>query len=215
MGFTIYELKPRFQALLRPTARSLQRAGVTANMVTIVAALGSVALGGALLWTFATDEGAASRRLLLAILPAFLFVRMALNAIDGMLAREFNQKSALGAFLNELGDVVSDVALYLPIALAGAFAPLAIVAIVAFGALAEFAGVISQTLGASRRYDGPFGKSDRAFVFGLWGLLAATGVYEGRVPLLVSWAFAVLAAYTLVKRVRNSLLEIRMKGRRP
>ena len=42
---------------------------------------------------------------------------MALNALDGMLAREFNQKSRLGAVLNELGDVVSDTALYLPIAL--------------------------------------------------------------------------------------------------
>ena len=52
----------------------------------------------------------------LLLLPPVLFVRMALNAIDGMLAREFAQKSALGAVLNELGDVVSDTALYLPFA---------------------------------------------------------------------------------------------------
>ena len=38
---------------------------------------------------------------------------MALNAIDGMLAREFNQKSRLGGYLNEITDVVSDGALYL------------------------------------------------------------------------------------------------------
>ena len=36
-----------------------------------------------------------------------LFLRMALNAIDGMLAREFNQKTNLGAYLNELTDVIS------------------------------------------------------------------------------------------------------------
>ena len=48
-----------------------------------------------------------SMRVLL-LLPAVLFLRMALNAIDGMLAREHNQKSALGAILNELGDVFSD-----------------------------------------------------------------------------------------------------------
>ena len=41
---------------------------------------------------------------------------MAFNAIDGMLAREFGQKSRLGAYLNELTDVVSDAALYLPFA---------------------------------------------------------------------------------------------------
>ena len=31
---------------------------------------------------------------------------MALNAIDGMLAREHGQKSTLGAYLNELTDVI-------------------------------------------------------------------------------------------------------------
>ena len=50
------------------------------------------------------------------LLPLWLFLRMALNAIDGMLAREFGQQSALGAYLNELSDVVSDAALYLPFA---------------------------------------------------------------------------------------------------
>ena len=48
-----------------------------------------------------------------------MFLRMAFNAIDGMLAREFGQQSALGAFLNELTDVVSDAALYLPFAFVG------------------------------------------------------------------------------------------------
>ncbi len=48
---------------------------------------------------------------------------MAFNAIDGMLAREHNQQSKLGAFLNELTDVVSDAALYLPFALVRAVQP--------------------------------------------------------------------------------------------
>ena len=46
---------------------------------------------------------------------------MALNAIDGMLAREFNQKSRLGGYLNEITDVVSDAALYLPFAFVAPF----------------------------------------------------------------------------------------------
>ena len=51
------------------------------------------------------------------LLPVILLVRMGLNAVDGMLAREFGQKSRLGAVLNEVGDVLSDAALYLPLAL--------------------------------------------------------------------------------------------------
>ena len=42
---------------------------------------------------------------------------MALNALDGMLAREFGQQSRLGAYLNELTDVVADAALIAPFAL--------------------------------------------------------------------------------------------------
>jgi CDP-diacylglycerol--glycerol-3-phosphate 3-phosphatidyltransferase len=53
---------------------------------------------------------------------------MALNAIDGMLAREHGQASRLGAVLNELGDVVADAGLYLPLALTTVFSlwPLAV-----------------------------------------------------------------------------------------
>ena len=99
---TIYQLKPRFQALLRPLVRKLADAGVTANMVTFLAMAISIALG-VLLLLF----GAAQHAWFLA-LPIWMFLRMALNAIDGMLAREFGQKSALGAYLNELSDVRSE-----------------------------------------------------------------------------------------------------------
>ena len=46
-------------------------------------------------------------------LPIVLALRMALNAADGMLAREHGQASPLGFYLNELGDIISDAALYL------------------------------------------------------------------------------------------------------
>ena len=103
---SIYQLKPRFQALLRPLVGRLAAAGVTANGVTLAAMLVSIALGAGLFlqpepWAFL-------------LLPLWMFLRMAFNAVDGMLAREFGQQSALGAYLNELSDVVSDAALYLP-----------------------------------------------------------------------------------------------------
>ena len=45
---TIYDLKPRFQALLRPVSDALVRAGLSANDVTLGALLLSVAHGA---WT--------------------------------------------------------------------------------------------------------------------------------------------------------------------
>lgn len=199
---TIYDLKPAFQSLLRPLVRSLAGAGVTANLVTRFAAVLSVALGIAL----ALDPG---NRVLWAILPAFLFVRMALNAVDGMLAREFGQKSARGAIINEGGDVVSDAALYLPFALLPGAAPWLVVVAVLLAWLTEFAGVLAQTIGASRRYDGPLGKSDRAFVFGVLALLMGLGA-----PLAAHWnaifgVIVVLLVLTVWNRVSRALKEAR------
>src|SRR5262249_62374258 len=106
---SIYDLKPRFQARLRPLMKALARAGLTPNAVTLIAILGSVAVGAAV-------SQAAARSWLLLLLPGWLFARMALNAIDGMMARELELSTQLGAVLNELGDAVSDLGLYLPLA---------------------------------------------------------------------------------------------------
>ncbi|HEY6250578.1 MAG TPA: hypothetical protein VI685_11510, partial [Candidatus Angelobacter sp.] len=70
---SLYVVKPRFQDLLRPLAKVLAQAGVTANQVTLVACFLSVQIGLLAL---------RSRRMLL-LLPAFFLIRMALNAIDG------------------------------------------------------------------------------------------------------------------------------------
>ena len=166
---SIYALKPRFQALLRPLTARLYKAGVTANQVTVAACLASVAIGVLLA---ATPERAA----LFLLIPAWFLLRMALNAIDGMLAREFGQASRLGAYLNELTDVVSDTLLYLPFALLPGSSPWLVGAIIVLSIISEMAGVLGATVGANRRYDGPMGKSDRAFVFGTIGLLVGVGV---------------------------------------
>jgi CDP-diacylglycerol--glycerol-3-phosphate 3-phosphatidyltransferase len=196
---SIYGLKPRFQALLRPLVRRLFDAGITANQVSLFACAVSLALGAFLC---ARPEPA-----FFLLVPVWFFVRMAFNAVDGMLAREFGQASKLGAYLNELTDVVSDAALYLPFALLPG-SSLALVALVAgLAIVSEMAGVLGLTVGASRRYDGPMGKSDRAFVFGLLGLLVGLGV-----PLAGYWPWvlggvALLVVLTISNRVRQGLAE--------
>ncbi len=92
---SIYALKPKFQNLLRPIVKRLYQKGITANQVTLFACAVSILIG-LLLALFAGIST------LFWILPIWLFVRMALNAMDGMLAREFGQQSALGGYLNEM-----------------------------------------------------------------------------------------------------------------
>ncbi len=197
---SIYALKPKFQALLRPLTTALARAGVTANQVTIAAAVVSVVLGAFVAWR-------APERWPFLLIPLWMFLRMAFNAIDGMLAREFGQKSRLGAYLNELTDVVSDAALYLPFAWVPPFSPLWTGIVIVLAVISEFAGVLGPAVGASRRYDGPMGKSDRAFVFGALGLWIGVA---SALPDWVAYVMPLLAAalvVTIVNRVRNGLRE--------
>ncbi len=198
---SIYDLKPKFQNLLRPLVIQLEQRGVTANQVTLTACAISVILGLIL-------TALSGYHWLFILIPIWLFVRMALNAIDGMLAREFNQKSRLGGYLNEITDVVSDAALYLPFAFVHPFDALQIGLIIWLSALTEFCGVLGQVQGKTRRYDGPLGKSDRAFLFGVLGL-----VYVFAPTLLdflygVLWVDIILLIVTCVKRVKSGLAEV-------
>ncbi|QXI41016.1 CDP-alcohol phosphatidyltransferase family protein [Pseudomonas xantholysinigenes] len=199
---SIYQLKPRFQALLRPTVQRLHQRGVSANQVTLSAAIVSLLLGLLLAWL-------AQVTWLFILIPLWMLLRMALNAVDGMLAREFGQQSTLGAYLNELCDLVADAALYLPFALLPGVAPALVVLVVLAAVISEYAGVMGPLTGASRRYDGPMGKSDRAFAFGVLG----TGVALDLLP--ASWinglllVILLLSLYTLYNRVRHGLAETR------
>jgi CDP-diacylglycerol--glycerol-3-phosphate 3-phosphatidyltransferase len=199
----IYQLKPAFQGLLRPLVNALARAGVTANQVTLFAMVVCAVVGAAV--------GLVADPRILLVLPLALFVRMALNAIDGMLAREHAQQSKLGAILNELGDVVGDAAMYLPLALRPGFPVAAIVVFVLVGVIVEMTGVVGVQIGASRRYDG-FGKSDRAFVVGAIGLFHGLGW----VPLAwigwMLWIAGALGAVAIVTRARRALQEVRSEG---
>jgi phosphatidylglycerophosphate synthase len=199
---SIYDLKPRFQALLRPWVVSLARAGFSANQITL-AALGLSFLVGAVIALNANAKWP------LLLMPVGLFARMALNAMDGMLAREHGMKSSLGAILNELGDVLSDTALYLPLALVEGVDAVWIVLVVILALLTEMTGVVAVQAGATQHYDGPMGKSDRAFVFGLLCLFWGIGIDPGRWSNVLLIVTAILSVITIVNRARGALAELR------
>jgi CDP-diacylglycerol--glycerol-3-phosphate 3-phosphatidyltransferase len=198
---SIYQLKPAFQNLLRPLVQRLFDNGTTANQITVLAGVISVVVGVGIAcfaqhpWVFV-------------LIPVWMILRMALNAIDGMLAREFSQQSRLGAYLNELCDIVADCALILPFALIPDVSLLIVLSVTLLALFSEYSGVLGPMVGASRRYDGPMGKSDRAFVLGV----VATGIAIGWINALwinvVFGVVAVLLAYTLVNRVRQGLKEV-------
>jgi len=188
---TIYDLKPKFQALLRPIVQLLADRGITPNQVTMFAMLLSIVVGA----TIALTHGA---RWILLFVPLFMFLRMALNAIDGLLAKEHNMQTKRGAMFNEMSDVIADVALFLPFAFVAGINPLWVVLFAVVGVFNEMAGVVAQTINGERRYDGPMGKSDRVFVVGVIALLLGLGVTAGLwvdVLFIVATLLAILSTY--------------------
>jgi CDP-diacylglycerol--glycerol-3-phosphate 3-phosphatidyltransferase len=190
---SVYDLKPAFQGVLRPIAALLASAGVTANQVTVAACVLSIAVG----------YRASQEPRIWWLLPVVLLVRMALNAIDGILAREHGQKTPLGGILNELTDVIADAALLYPFLFLD---PWWMAATIFLAALTEMAGLACVLANADRRYDGPFGKSDRALAFGVLAAIYAMGwqlrpEIEQAIPKLTAF----LCAVTVVNRVRCAL----------
>lgn len=214
---SIYKLKPAFQSLLRPFMLFLRRANITPNQLTLAAVLFSVSMG---VWIFLGGPHNGHPYL---FLPLFLFCRMALNALDGMMAREFKMQSTRGAFYNELGDIISDITIF-----AGFFSfylihtpGLAI--FITLAILSEFVGVIGPliyhgreiSLSELRRYEGPMGKSDRAFAISLVSLFlffihdrSFENVSEATISQGLFWIFIflnVLLFITIIRRARALL----------
>jgi len=194
MTLSVYQLKPQFQRLLRPLVQALASARVTPNQLTVATAALMVAYGAAL-------AGMPASRGLWLGLVAVMPLRMALNALDGLLATHTGRKTPLGAILNEVCDVIADLALYLPVALLpGVSAWLAVLAACA-AAVVEQAGLAALAAGAQRRFDGPMGKSDRAVAYGLVALLAGCGVAPAWIDAVLA-AVTLLLAWTFVNRLR-------------
>src|SRR5262245_40587147 len=183
------EWKLAFQAKLRPYAERLHENGVTPNQVTL-ATLALMAFEGALLLAYP------GHWFPLLLLPAALIVRLALNAIDGMIAREHGLTTNLGKVLNELGDLLADGFLYMPL-MAIPLAPGVLVGLaVLAGIAAEFTGVLAELLSGEGRHAGFFGKSERAIAFGVAGLLMAFGAEP-------SWWFDLLMLAVIVFSTRT------------
>ena len=202
---SVYDFKPRFQALLRPLVGRLHQRGVSANQVTLLAAVLSLLVAAVVGLNVQTQ-------LWFVLIALWLPLRMALNAIDGMLAREHGQQTALGGYLNELCDVVSDAALFVPFALLPETGPGAVLIAMVLAIIVEYAGVMGPLVGATRRYDGPMGKSDRALVIGILALVVAVGLAAGWFIAAVFWLMAAPMLVSLYHRVQRGIAEVATPG---
>lgn len=185
---SIYKIKPAFQKLLTPILTGLHRTGVTANQITWSSIFLSLLIGVGFWY-------AGNYKLLFLALPVGLLIRMALNALDGMMARTYNQQTKKGEVLNELGDIVSDFFIFFPLLVYERQIIHLIVIFLSLSIINEFAGLLGKTVSGERRYDGPMGKSDRAFVMGLYGILSFLSV---DFKVFSGWLFSTIVLLLIV-----------------
>lgn len=189
---SVYQLKTQFQDQLRPISDKLVTLGVTANQVTTSALF--LSAGTAYLIATVPPQNSelseerqgysiSANERIWWILPLSLFVRMALNAIDGMMAREHHQASKSGAILNEVGDIVSDSLLigsllaHLPVDKTSKRLSnnTHLYFINGLSTLTELIAITANLTTDQRANQGPLGKSDRALELGAIGTFMALG----------------------------------------
>lgn len=174
--------------------------GVSANQVTLCTIALSL-LGGAVTCAWPAKPEP------FAFIILVMLVRLAFNHIDGLLAREHHMATPLGGILNEFSDIISDITLFLPLALVSGISPWLVFLVVLGGVVTETAGIVAVTIGARRREDGPLSKKPRGIVFGIiFIVLAGGGGAQEWMNILLACVLP-LIVLTVILRIRGAVRE--------
>lgn len=121
---------------------------------------------------------------LLIVGPAFCYVRLWFNMLDGMVALASGKASWRGEILNDLPDRISDVLIFVGVAHSGLCAPLSGYWAAIFAVLTAYVGISGQAVGVQREFSGIMSKPWRMVTLhlGAWLTLASLWFWEGERP---------------------------------
>lgn len=160
----IYAIKPLFQKKLEPIKQLCLRLQISPTTLNVLGVLTSLVVALCIAfsarWTW-----------LLLMIPVGAFVRTALNALDGLVARELAVSSAMGEVLNEFLDRVSDALIFSSFIFITSLTPWLAVSTVSLVLLVSYVGILSKSAGGPRMYAGMMGKADRMFFLGAFALV--------------------------------------------
>lgn len=160
----LYLQKGNFQKIVRWIAGSW----MTANQATLfgIIFIALTALG------YYVGLSYDSYRWILLFVPFFLLMRMAMNALDGMLAREYKTATVGGEILNEALDIIGDTVCYGILYFIPNSPVRSLTLFLILTWAAEFFGVLGKGMpGGVRRHETlGGGKPDRAVWMGLFAI---------------------------------------------
>ncbi|MFL6543270.1 MAG: CDP-alcohol phosphatidyltransferase family protein [Chthoniobacterales bacterium] len=156
---------------------------------------------------------------LLLIAPAFCYLRLWCNMLDGMVAIASGKASPRGEILNDLPDRVSDVVIFAGAAHSGWMHPLIGYWAAIFAVLTAYVGVLGQTVGSAREFGGVMSKPWRMVMLhiGAWATFALSRrgqISSGSLSVL-DWSCLVVIAgclQTIAVRLRSTFRRLRTKS---
>ena len=199
----LYSFKGRFQNF----AERLAHFSLTANHATFGGAFFSAATAA----SFYIGLRVFSCALLL--VPFCLFLRLIMNALDGLLARAHGNASATGEILNELSDVVGDTVCYGVLFFVFPELHGEVSGVLLAIWFAEFVGVLGKSLpGGKRRQESVAGgKPERAVLFGGFAIAYFIHPLEVQSVRLFLCLLAFLTILTGLRRIQMAIREARAK----
>lgn len=195
----LYRQKGNFQKIVRWVAG----AWMSPNMASVLGVICVFFVAIAFYMGYAVR----GYRFALLLVPVFLILRMMMNALDGMLAREYDKGTVAGEIANEALDIVGDTVCYGVLYFVPGGPRLSLVMLLLLSWAAEFFGVLGKGMpGGTRRHETFLGgKPDRAFWMGLWAVLSY--FFPNVQPYVHFYLYAVclLVFFTCVVRIRKTI----------
>ena len=155
-----------FRRTAESAVRFCLRAGISADAISYLSLVAS-AIAAICFWQSAKSP------LLLLIAPAFCYVRLWFNMLDGMVAMASGTASWRGEILNDLPDRASDILIFIGVAHSGWMNPLFGYWAAIFSVLTAYVGLFGQAVGVQREFSGIMSKPWRmvALHLGAWAMV--------------------------------------------
>jgi phosphatidylglycerophosphate synthase len=158
--------------------------------------------------------------ILLLIGPAFCYLRLWFNMLDGMVALASGTASPRGEILNDFPDRISDVLIFAGVAHSGWVNPFFGYWAGIFALLTAYVGMLGQAVGVHREFSGLMSKPWRMVILHLggWGTLAClwwnNGVIRFARLTVLEWTCLIVIAgcgQTMIIRLKRILAALRSK----
>lgn len=190
----LYSIKPWFVRGLGGFEDRLVARGVSADALSYAAVIVSLVAGCTVIAGYRVHPW------LWFLVAPLAVARLALNALDGAVARRTRTARPFGKVINEICDRVSDVCFVAPLVVF--LSPVLVVAALVVISIVSLCGSLGEVVGGSRLTSGPMGKADRVAVVGV--AAAGAGLTGAAVPVFSSALLIITAGglATIAVRLR-------------